>query len=316
MTNPFCTTLDPTNNNNSNNNNIGNQAAFIKGKKWPVGSEIKIGFIKGTVISNGNKYDAEWSKDKQDFTIDTVNKYISPLVNLSFKWDVPINEAEVRISFNKDLGAFSYLGTDCLSFKNTKEPTLNLGWLNDDKEQDDDCAGTGAVVLHEFGHLLGMIHEHSRSDAKLEWNKDKVYADMKKAPNYWTEEQVDSQIFEKVSNFNGSKYDKHSIMHYWYPDKYFKNKPHLERVCKLSDLDKEWMSKEYPGKKKCPNGEDTGSKCGNHIKNSETDNVSKTFKNKISKIFIIIKNWLKKNWYVLLIILGVINLIFLSTCNK
>jgi serralysin len=31
------------------------------------------------------------------------------------------------------------------------------------------------VVLHEFGHVLGCIHEHSSPAAQIPWNKDTVY---------------------------------------------------------------------------------------------------------------------------------------------
>jgi len=36
------------------------------------------------------------------------------------------------------------------------EPTMNYGWLKDDT----DDVEYRRVVIHEFGHALGAIHEH------------------------------------------------------------------------------------------------------------------------------------------------------------
>jgi hypothetical protein len=38
----------------------------------------------------------------------------------------------------------------------TSEATMNLGWIADTNVISDDERG---VVLHEFGHVLGLLHE-------------------------------------------------------------------------------------------------------------------------------------------------------------
>ena len=85
---------------------------------------------------------------------------------------------------------------------------------------------------------------------KLEWNKPVVYAKLGAPPNNWDHAQCDAQIFHQyaLSSFNGSAYDPHSVMHYVFPDNFFKNKPHLKEAHGLSDLDKVWINKTYPGK--------------------------------------------------------------------
>jgi hypothetical protein len=141
------------------------------------------------------------------------------------------------------------------------EPTMNLGWIDDDEDFDNPVfKGTGIVVLHEFGHLLGMIHEHSRIDASFEWDKDTVYKELGGPPNNWSKKDCDEQIFQAytTSEFNGSAYDKYSMMHYFFPSKYFKKDPNLEKITKMSDIDKEWLSKKYPKEK--TNNEDTADK--------------------------------------------------------
>ena len=92
-----------------------------------------------------------------------------------------------------------------------------------------------------------MIHEHSREDIDIKWNKEEVYKDLAKKPNYWTREMVDAQVFDtvKLKTLNSSEYDKKSMMHYFFPNEYFINSPDLPRVNQLSKNDKIWLLKIY-----------------------------------------------------------------------
>ena len=80
-----------------------------------------------------------------------VRERIQPFVGLKFVF-VP-QGGNVRVSFNPHGGAYSLVGTDCL--KSKEQSTMNLGWLD---------AGT---IMHEFGHVLGMIHEHQNPRENL-----------------------------------------------------------------------------------------------------------------------------------------------------
>ena len=248
------------------------RAAFLNDIEWPANTKIKVAFMKKPFIFQGKQYsDTGYTKEKADWVQEVIEKNIVPLVNLSFEWDVDQQESDVRISFIKPLGSFSYLGTQSLSIpKNTI--TMNLGWTDHTIKDSDlpKLAGTGVNVIHEFGHLLGMIHEHSREDADLKWNKEYVYQVLGGPPNNWSRNQCDQQIFNqyKLSSFNGSKYDKNSVMHYVFPNKFFLNKPDLVEASKLSKLDTIWINKKYPGKD-IPSGaiSDEGGGIINFIKN-------------------------------------------------
>ncbi len=50
------------------------------------------------------------------------------------------------------------------------QPTMTFAWLKDDNEDEE----YERVVLHEFGHALGLDHEHQSPNAKLRWNKVEV----------------------------------------------------------------------------------------------------------------------------------------------
>jgi len=114
--------------------------------------------------------------------------------NISFRSDI-------RIGFDSDDGAWSYIGTDCSS----KWKTMNLGFID---------RGT---VLHEFGHALGLIHEHqSPARGGFEWNREEVIKSLSGPPNNWDLDTIEHNMFAKYdeSQITGTEYDSKSIMHY------------------------------------------------------------------------------------------------------
>jgi len=77
-------------------------------------------------------------------------------------------------------------------------------------------------VLQQFGHALGLIKEHQNPKANIPWNKKMVYKDMTAAPNFWSKQMVDANIFTKYPSENlpgGYRdFDPHSIMAYYFPE--------------------------------------------------------------------------------------------------
>jgi hypothetical protein len=66
-------------------------------------------------------------------------------------------DTDIRISFEADGTSWSLVGTDALRMARGAA-TMNLGWVSDDDEKisEEDRRG----ILHEFGHAIGMEHEH------------------------------------------------------------------------------------------------------------------------------------------------------------
>ena len=224
------------------------RAAFLTKSLWPKKYEIKIAFMKNPYKNDSNTIvDPFYNLNKAKFVEDIVKRKLQPYIDITFKWDVPLIDSDVRIGFTPQLGAWSTVGTDARYVKKDK-PTMNLGWIDDESNYDaPEYKNTGIVVLHEFGHMLGMIHEHSREDTVIEWDKEAVYKSLGKSPNNWSKNDIDEQIFQAVKKetFNGSDYDKKSMMHYFFPNEFFKNKPDLPKVVDLSEKDKEWLVKIY-----------------------------------------------------------------------
>ena len=74
--------------------------------------------------------------------------------------------SNIRIWYNSEEGAWSYVGTDCTDIP-LNEMTMNLGFID---------RGT---ILHKFGHAIGLIHEHqSPGEGGFEWNKARVIKEM------------------------------------------------------------------------------------------------------------------------------------------
>jgi Astacin (Peptidase family M12A) len=162
--------------------------------------------------------------------------------NLKFEFgDDP--DAEIRVSF-KLPGSWSYLGTQCLEVAKS-QPTINFGWLDDTTTK----AEVGRVVIHEFGHLLGLQHEHSNPSSDIEWNRKAIYKSYTGPPNHWTREQIDQTIFSiwPPAYFPVHKvFDRKSIMMFPLPKEFLVKGAEIGWNSKLSALDKQFAAALYP----------------------------------------------------------------------
>ncbi len=238
------------------------KASFIKNAIWPTNKPIRIHFMDGT-------------QKQKDWVMKVVKEKLEPVVSkLKFEWNVPISESDIRITFNIPGQAWSYIGTQNKLIRQNEE-TMSLGWIDDDTQYDSPVyKNTGVVVLHEFGHMLGMIHEHQNPKGnKVTWNKEMIYAELART-NGWDKENVDNNIFKRYGDkelcektktkpdydgkeldiagycggeeVNGSKYDVNSIMHYFYPAEWILEGPkEIPKNTQLSAMDKHWLAKYY-----------------------------------------------------------------------
>jgi len=149
--------------------------------------------------------------------------------------------SEIRISF-ADVGfSWSTVGTDALTVPST-EATMNYGWLEPTTSQRE----YERVVRHEFGHALGMGHEHQNPGAQIPWDKPKVYAHY--AQQGWTRDDVDDNIFDVYSEdmTNHTAFDPTSIMQYAIPDSLTIGSYSVGWNTTLSPIDVEFMGRQYP----------------------------------------------------------------------
>jgi Astacin (Peptidase family M12A) len=206
----------------------GKKAFVVTGKLWKPGRTLRVKFVGGTaaVRDKVKQYANEWSE------------YVN--IKFDFRDD---EDAEIRVAFVKD-GSWSYIGTDALSIAKERS-TMNYGWFDQPVPESE----YSRVIIHEFGHALGMPHEHNHPTTDIPWNKEAVYRYYQGPPNNWTKAQVDNNLFAKyaktITQF--SAFDRDSIM--LYPiAKEFVTDPNFAvgMNTKLSDTDKKFMAQIYP----------------------------------------------------------------------
>ena len=237
------------------------KAAFLENAIWKVPT-LNIAFLDGT-------------EKQKSWVRRVVGNSLEPLMDrVKFNWSSGVNSSHIRISFRLIGQAWSMLGTQA-DFIPKSEPTMNLGWLDDDVQFNNEMLkGTGMVVLHEFGHAIGMIHEHQNpKNNPIRWNREVIYRELART-NGWNKQMVDNNMFKKygdytlcqqakeepddlkrqldIKNFcegelvNGSTYDITSIMHYFYPPSWILEGPEIIPVnSEFSELDKKWIRKNY-----------------------------------------------------------------------
>jgi len=185
---------------------------------WEPGKKIRVRFLDGT--SATHKLVKQHAK--------TWEKY----ANISFRF-VMKGSADIRISF-RGQGSYSQVGIHCLKVKDQNSPTMNLEIKKNNAKR---------VVLHEFGHALGLLHEHSSPKAGIPWNEEAVYKHYESLG--WDRNKVKANVL-KVQGVSVGGFDKDSIMMYPVDAKLTIGGYSVPWTKKLSKLDKEAIRLIYP----------------------------------------------------------------------
>lgn len=186
------------------------------GKAWMNGSTLHVRFIGGTT--------------KQRAIAREQAGWWSAVCNLNFVFDDAPN-AEIRISFDPNDGAWSYVGTDCRSIP-LDQPTMNLGFLD------------GGTAAHEFGHAIGLAHEHQNPRGGIQWNEEVVIKELAKSPNFWDEATARHNVLKKyeTNQIKATEFDPDSIMLYFFPASWTKNGIATKANEVLSAMDKAFVA--------------------------------------------------------------------------
>jgi serralysin len=204
------------------------KAALLKEAKWIPGQVITVSFLDGdpNVQKKVKAVALAWTAPN--------------LANLTLRFLDNPRAGDIRISFLRE-GSWSVIGTTALRVTNRDEPTMNYGWLTPASTDEE----VRRVVLHEFGHALGLIHEHSHPQNGIQWNRDQVIADLS---DQWDLATIEFNLFQpfSVEETNFSVFDPQSIMMYPIPARWTLNGFSTGLNTTLSSTDQIFIREQYP----------------------------------------------------------------------
>jgi len=266
-------------------------AIFLSDSVWQPGSSGKITVTFGSNACSGCSGCASWSE------VGTNSTGITPSMNLGYI-DPPFGTSFLAVDGNTyQIPSFSSGNCACGSSDcdctcgggglEDKNPTRN--YCSTDSTGIEDCISSskaggvytgafwtpGGTVIHEFGHALGMLHEHENDlNGALSLVPNSINSqgtlNVQEVEDYYTQlmgnstEGVQDAVtnvltfYSNPSKYEGSTYDPYSIMLYYLPNSWINGCASYtgsDQICQynptqanftLSVVDKEWLQKMYP----------------------------------------------------------------------
>ena len=203
-----------------------------RGKLWRPGQILTVGFLDGAPALRQKVFRAaqEWAA----YANIKFQLVATPHLTKNLK-------STIRITFVSG-GSWSYVGTDALGIQ-AGQPTMQLGWLTENSQDSE----IRRVTLHEFGHALGLLHEHQHPEGGIHWDREQVIAHYKRT-NGWSAAQTELNVLAGVSGsqFLASAFDPQSIMLYPIPAELTTDGYSTQWNYMLSDGDKALAAQLYP----------------------------------------------------------------------
>src|SRR5262245_347781 len=160
------------------------------------------------------------------------------------------SSANIRVGFQlrlglPDSGHWSYVGPESLAQNLNGAKSMNLAITEatlDSRPYD------RAVVLHEFGHAIGLVHEHqSPGSGGIRFDPGKTIAYFSRLCG-WSPQMTTDNVLTRYNEHDlkmFSDFDRKSIMLYQYPGEITVDGRGTEQNYVLSDTDKEFTAKLY-----------------------------------------------------------------------
>jgi len=226
---------------------IPSQAVFLN--KWDV-NILKVFFMRN-VFANDRL---------ADIVMDQVRQW-SRVCNIKFEPTTNAGESHIRVGFNRGQGHSSFVGVE--NEQNRGKQTMNLAMDESSINRPENLA----VILHEFGHAIGMLHEHSSPVSNIKFRSEQElvrffqgrFGEGRNNPGK-TLELVRHNIIRRYSDrevLRFSDFDRDSIMIYALPADVLQDGKEVRVNLQLSAKDKEYAEKLY-GPSKDPGAPDTG----------------------------------------------------------
>lgn len=226
--------------------------SISRGSLWPKDKILNVVFMDTWINRPPLKKEYPGSgmvTEKLKTAVQTYSKRWEAYCTIRFTFD-PHGKRDIRVGFGPEDGNWSVLGKKA-QLVPTDELTMNLQF--DDDTDDDTLQQT---TLHEFGHVLGCIHEHQSPSSPIKWKEQTVIDYYALAPNFWDEATVRlnvlSMFTETPEQYISSSFDPFSIMLYAFEPSFMENPdclgnpPNTNDNTDLSILDKRTIAEMYP----------------------------------------------------------------------
>lgn len=196
--------------------------------EWANGSTITVKFLSGSSdLKRRVIYHArEWTR----------------FANVKFRV-VNSGPADIRVAFTQNGSSWSMVGSGSAR-ANQQKPSMNFGWLTDRTPEYE----VRRTVLHEFGHALGLLHEHQNPAGGIPWDEAAVYDHYRDTQGWDRKTTYDNVI--GTANRNDTQYSVHdraSIMHYPVDGRLTKGRYEVGMNNELSSIDRLYIARMYPG---------------------------------------------------------------------
>jgi hypothetical protein len=214
---------------------ISQEQLYAAKRRWEVGQVLKICFFGG-------------GPSVKRLVVETATTW-SAYANLKFdagelgKWrnclDRSAGFSHIRIGFS-ERGYWSVVGTDSEANLSALQPSMNferfdLKYRTDKYPEatvvENASSEDKGTILHEFGHAIGLLHEHQNPQLKckdqINWEgENNVYILLGGDPNFWSKEKVDrnlGRINLVDPDYQAGEPDAQSIMMYALDKRIFKS---------------------------------------------------------------------------------------------
>ncbi|GAB5526605.1 MAG: hypothetical protein Roseis2KO_44770 [Roseivirga sp.] len=190
-------------------------------KIWSPGDSLNLYFMNGTVYQKHTLLQAvdEWTTD------------------LDISFHVSQNpSSEIRVTFEGRL--FASVGKDALNVEQNL-PTLQITDLGKPEN-------LAMFARHEFGHVLGCVHEHQSPNFPYNINEAYVLEKYTNFPIGWSEALVKYNFFRlSGAHIRASEFDPDSVMLYELREEEILEGVSFSYNQKISPIDQEFVHQFY-----------------------------------------------------------------------
>ncbi|KAI3482479.1 hypothetical protein L1887_54902 [Cichorium endivia] len=184
------------------------------------------------------------SNVQQDKVRNAIQEW-SDYANVRFVEGVDPASCDIRITFDPKDGSWSYVGTHSRIIE-PRDATMNLAWLQASASM---TANERASILHEFGHVLCLLHEHQSAAHGGTAIDVQAALELYRSDRRWSDKQIHDQVLDVYNQYDVSNYsqvDVASIMHFPQPKELTGLDQDIGYNKELSDLDKAYVVVQYP----------------------------------------------------------------------